>query len=185
MGVVATKGHDGQASLKPPRDVVAKPSWKSGGKTMVDQEEPSRRPGMNHRLSKSEDSEGVEANGMKEPLHSSREYASHGGRLPEWKVRASAVAMRTSNPIRQVVDKLDLSSTKSNKSVLSLSIGDPTILGNLTIHEAGTSAVVEAVRSEKANGYPPAIVRFCCSIMDEILFVLISSDAGIGLREVS
>lgn len=47
-----------------------------------------------------------------------------------WKVQASPQAMNTSNPIREIIETMNLAENP-NKKVIPLSIGDPTIFGNL------------------------------------------------------
>jgi len=76
-----------------------------------------------------------------------------------WKVRASAAALRTTNPIRQVVDRMDWGERGDGdkRPTISLSIGDPTIFGNLVTSDVATEAVAEVVRSKRANGYPPSV----------------------------
>ena len=68
-------------------------------------------------------------------------------------VRASQTSMRTSNPIRRIVDQLNPSDANPEKPLLSLSIGDPTIFGNLRTHDAVIDAVDHALHSNHYNGY--------------------------------
>jgi len=70
--------------------------------------------------------------------------------------KASAAALRTRNPIRELIEGLDLRS-HPNKQVIPLSIGDPTVFGNLRAADVVNEAVIDAVRSGRANGYPPAV----------------------------
>ncbi|KAF9437945.1 hypothetical protein BGZ76_010488 [Entomortierella beljakovae] len=72
-----------------------------------------------------------------------------------WKVNASIIAKRTSNPIRAIVDHIKVK-PNVNKSMISLALGDPTLFGNFKIHESCTEAVVKQLRSYKSNGYPPS-----------------------------
>eukprot|EP00128_Syssomonas_multiformis_P010920 Colp12_sorted_trinity150504_noHs@9751 len=71
----------------------------------------------------------------------------------EWKVTPSRCAQRTVNPIRQIVDQMKLT-PNPEKPMISLSIGDPTIFGNLATSDVVTNAVADAVASLKFNGYP-------------------------------
>ncbi|KAF6001977.1 hypothetical protein F1559_002557 [Cyanidiococcus yangmingshanensis] len=70
--------------------------------------------------------------------------------------KASAAALRTRNPIRELIEGLDLRSNP-HKTVIPLSIGDPTVFGNFRTADLINEAVIEAVRSGRANGYPPAV----------------------------
>ncbi|KAF8982023.1 hypothetical protein BGZ46_001924 [Entomortierella lignicola] len=72
-----------------------------------------------------------------------------------WKVNASIVAKRTSNPIRAIVDHIKVK-PNVNKSMISLALGDPTLFGNFKIHESCTEAVSKQLHSYKSNGYPPS-----------------------------
>lgn len=78
--------------------------------------------------------------------------ASHKCKL----YKASAAALRTRNPIRELIEGLDLRSNP-HKTVIPLSIGDPTVFGNFRTADLINEAVIEAVRSGRANGYPPAV----------------------------
>jgi len=73
-----------------------------------------------------------------------------------WCIPASAMSKRTVNPIRRIVDTMKVE-PNPKYSVISLSIGDPTIFGNLLPHENMLSAIEESLRSNKHNGYAPAI----------------------------
>jgi tyrosine aminotransferase len=69
-----------------------------------------------------------------------------------WDVRASVVAHRTSNPIRKIVDQLKID-PHSEKAMIPLSIGDPTVFGNFDAPEAMLDSVKTALYSGKCNGY--------------------------------
>lgn len=74
---------------------------------------------------------------------------------PSWNnIRASTVSMRTSNPIRRIVDQLDMKNINADKPLISLSIGDPTVFGNLHPDANIIDSVSEALRSGANNGYP-------------------------------
>lgn len=66
---------------------------------------------------------------------------------------ASAHAARTSQPLTTLMDKMKKSS--SNKLAIKLSIGDPTVDGNLVAPQVMTDALLEVVKAGKFNGYPP------------------------------
>ncbi|KAI8320599.1 putative tyrosine aminotransferase [Martensiomyces pterosporus] len=74
-------------------------------------------------------------------------------------IPASDVSRRTFNPIRDVLTRpvQPLSTPKSTKEPISLSIGDPTVFGNFKTHPAAVEAVEESVRSYSFNGYPPSV----------------------------
>ncbi|KCV70535.1 tyrosine aminotransferase [Fonticula alba] len=70
-------------------------------------------------------------------------------------LKASASSLRTTNPIRQIVDGMK---TVPNPDLadIRLSIGDPTIFGNFSVPDSVNAALVEAINSKKFNGYPPS-----------------------------
>nr|AGU68003.1 tyrosine transaminase [Angomonas desouzai] len=68
-------------------------------------------------------------------------------------VKASRHADRTIQMLTELTDKMKPSS--SSKSELKLSIGDPTVDGNLRVPKVLEDALVEVVRSGDYNGYPP------------------------------
>lgn len=79
-----------------------------------------------------------------------------GGKKGRRYIRASDMSRRTVNPIRRIVDTMKIE-PNPDYDVISLSIGDPTIFGNLLPHENMLSAVEESLRSHKHNGYAPAV----------------------------
>lgn len=64
--------------------------------------------------------------------------------------------MRVSNPIRDIVDQLDLDKINKSKSMIPLSIGDPTKFGNLDTDRSISAALLGSVHSSMHNGYPPS-----------------------------
>lgn len=80
------------------------------------------------------------------------------GRSPKlaWDVPASFSAKNTINPIRKIVDGLNLTPNK-DKELIPLSIGDPTIYGNLKMSPSIEDAIIESLRSMKFNGYGPSV----------------------------
>ena len=64
--------------------------------------------------------------------------------------------MRVSNPIRDIVDQLDLDKINKSKPMIPLSIGDPTNFGNLDTDRSISAALLGAVHSSTYNGYPPS-----------------------------
>nr|KAJ3422811.1 hypothetical protein HK105_006249 [Polyrhizophydium stewartii] len=81
---------------------------------------------------------------------------THGTRRAPRPIRASAVAMRTRNPIRAIVDGLRVV-PNPDKPMLSLALGDPTTFGNFKLHRSAVDAVKHKLDSYSANGYPPSI----------------------------
>lgn len=73
----------------------------------------------------------------------------------EWHVPASEFAKNTFNPIRSIVDGMQLT-PNPDKPMIALSIGDPTVFGNLPIPEAAEEAVTDALKNRTFNGYGPS-----------------------------
>jgi tyrosine aminotransferase len=71
-------------------------------------------------------------------------------------VQVSYMAKNTDNPIRKIVDGMKLV-PNHEKELIALSIGDPTIFGNLPLDESIEEAVIESLRTKKHNGYAPSI----------------------------
>eukprot|EP00759_Apiculatamorpha_spiralis_P039013 PhF_6_TR37904/c0_g2_i5/m.56618/K00815/TAT; tyrosine aminotransferase len=67
-------------------------------------------------------------------------------------LRMSETAARTSNPIRNIVDRMT-APPNPNLRPIKISIGDPTLDGNLLPPVSADEAVTEAVKSHKWNGY--------------------------------
>jgi tyrosine aminotransferase len=70
-----------------------------------------------------------------------------------WTIQPTSKALRTKNPIRRIVDNIANVKRKTDKDMIPLSIGDPTVYGNLRAPEVLTEAVVNQVRGLKHNGY--------------------------------
>ncbi|XP_060533310.1 tyrosine aminotransferase [Cylas formicarius] len=81
---------------------------------------------------------------------------SSAAKADVWKVEPSAVAKNCRNLIREVVDTLDLQPNPA-KSVIALSLGDPTIYGNLAPPPEAVKAVVAATEGGGYNGYAPSV----------------------------
>merc|ERR1712112_113214 len=73
----------------------------------------------------------------------------------EWKVKASIVAKNTFNPIRNILETMVIE-PNPDKKMISLSIGDPTVFGNLQPAKEVVKAVHESLDSYKHNGYGPS-----------------------------
>ncbi|XP_060693868.1 tyrosine aminotransferase [Hemiscyllium ocellatum] len=85
---------------------------------------------------------------------------TYSGRLKsrrtKWNVRASEMSKRTFNPIRAIVDNMRIE-PNPNKAMISLSIGDPTVFGNLPTDDKVLQAMKDAVDSGRFNGYASSI----------------------------
>ncbi|XP_073440924.1 tyrosine aminotransferase [Dendrobates tinctorius] len=81
-------------------------------------------------------------------------------RKPRWAVRASEMSKKTFNPIRAIVDTMK-AKPHPNKPMIALSIGDPTIFGNLPTDDEVVRAMKDAIDSQKYNGYAPSIGYQC------------------------
>ncbi|XP_057204633.1 tyrosine aminotransferase [Triplophysa rosa] len=75
---------------------------------------------------------------------------------PRWTVRASEMSKNTLNPIRAIVDGMKLT-PNPEKPMIALSIGDPTVFGNLPTDDTVLQAMKEAIDSYKYNGYAPSV----------------------------
>lgn len=69
-----------------------------------------------------------------------------------WNVPASDFSTLCSNPIRKIVDNIKKPTT-STKSLIPLSLGDPTVFGNLHCPDVLVQAIVRNTRSMQHNGY--------------------------------
>ncbi|XP_021112393.1 tyrosine aminotransferase isoform X2 [Heterocephalus glaber] len=78
------------------------------------------------------------------------------GRKARWSVRPSDMSIRTFNPIRAIVDSMKVK-PNPKKTMISLSIGDPTVFGNLPTDLEVTQAMKNVLDSGKYNGYAPSI----------------------------
>ncbi|XP_043524308.1 tyrosine aminotransferase-like isoform X2 [Frieseomelitta varia] len=76
-------------------------------------------------------------------------------RRGQWNVRASDIARNTHNPIRSIVESLVVEPNPA-KSMISLSIGDPTTFGNLRPPKEVIDAVQQSLVSQLYNGYAPS-----------------------------
>ncbi|KAG9475031.1 tyrosine aminotransferase [Eleutherodactylus coqui] len=81
-------------------------------------------------------------------------------RKPRWGVRASEMSKKTFNPIRAIVDTMK-AKPHPDKPMIALSIGDPTIFGNLPTDDEVVRAMKDAIDSQKYNGYAPSIGYQC------------------------
>ena len=65
------------------------------------------------------------------------------------------MAQNTFNPIRNILETMTLT-PNPEKEMISLSIGDPTVFGNLKPAENVVKAIADGVQSGKCNGYGPS-----------------------------
>ncbi|CAB1323422.1 unnamed protein product [Coregonus sp. 'balchen'] len=73
-----------------------------------------------------------------------------------WNIRPSEMSNNTLNPIRAIVDGMKLT-PNPEKPMIALSIGDPTVFGNLPTNEKVIQAMKDAIDSHKYNGYAPSV----------------------------
>jgi len=76
----------------------------------------------------------------------------------KWEVTLSEKAKNTHNPIRAIVDAMKIS-PNPDKEMVAMSVGDPTVFGNLPLCQEMLDAVSNSLESGKFNGYGPAIGR--------------------------
>jgi tyrosine aminotransferase len=75
----------------------------------------------------------------------------------EWApMKQSRHALNTVNPIRKIVDSLNVPH-HPQKDPIRLNLGDPTLTGNLPPSAAAIQAIEETLHSHKADGYGPAV----------------------------
>ncbi|KAF9359950.1 hypothetical protein BGX26_010995 [Mortierella sp. AD094] len=92
--------------------------------------------------------------------------ASNTSPRKAWKVNASIVSKRTSNPIRAIVDHIKVK-PNVNKSMISLALGDPTLFGNFKIHESCTAA--DVIVTSGCSGAIDMCIGVLCNEGDNIL----------------
>ena len=74
------------------------------------------------------------------------------------KIESSETAKNTFNPIRSIVDKLKPPpASASAKKLISLSLGDPTVFGNLHTATEVRAAMVKAIEGAGADGYAASV----------------------------
>ncbi|XP_028440137.1 tyrosine aminotransferase [Perca flavescens] len=77
-------------------------------------------------------------------------------RRQRWEVKPSEMANKTLNPIRAIVDGMKLT-PNPDKPMIALSIGDPTVFGNMPTDFAVLQAMKDAIDCQKYNGYAPSV----------------------------
>ncbi|CAL8374387.1 unnamed protein product [Arctogadus glacialis] len=100
---------------------------------------------------------GARGNGFHQVSVNKGKYpAKVKSRRQRWDVRPSEMANKTCNPIRDIVDGMKLT-PNPKKAMIALSIGDPTVFGNLPTDACVLKALKDAVESARYNGYAPSI----------------------------
>lgn len=69
-----------------------------------------------------------------------------------WNVKASDRSLRTINPIRQLVQGIS-GKPNPDKELIDLSVGDPTVYGNLRVGEDVIDKFCDVIRTGNNNGY--------------------------------
>jgi len=72
-----------------------------------------------------------------------------------WNIIPSAAAQRTKNPIRGLVDSIKIPENPT-KTMIALSLGDPTVFGNLPNPDILVNLLVQNIQSRKHDGYLPS-----------------------------
>eukprot|EP00462_Mataza_sp_D1_P018018 CAMPEP_0175138148 /NCGR_PEP_ID=MMETSP0087-20121206/10189_1 /TAXON_ID=136419 /ORGANISM="Unknown Unknown, Strain D1" /LENGTH=426 /DNA_ID=CAMNT_0016421021 /DNA_START=40 /DNA_END=1320 /DNA_ORIENTATION=- len=75
--------------------------------------------------------------------------------LLDWNIASTDISENTINPIRAIVDQLKIPKSK-DKPLIPLSIGDPTVFGNLNPPDSLNRAVQSALATNKFTGYAPS-----------------------------
>jgi aspartate/methionine/tyrosine aminotransferase len=104
---------------------------------------------------------------------------------------------RSKNKIRSVVAGLDLSNTQTDKALINLGLGDPTVFGLHDPPKVALEAMQDALMSGSANGYVPGTgLREACQAVadyhkrwDQVEYVaedvtLVSSYLQVSLRGI-
>uniref|UniRef100_A0A8C8C9E6 Tyrosine aminotransferase n=1 Tax=Oncorhynchus tshawytscha TaxID=74940 RepID=A0A8C8C9E6_ONCTS len=100
---------------------------------------------------------GLNRNGIQhKTVKGSVSKSKQKSRRQRWNIRPSEISINTLNPIRAIVDGMKLS-PNPGKPMIALSIGDPTVFGNLPTDEKVTQALKDAIDSHKYNGYAPSV----------------------------
>merc|ERR1712227_849610 len=73
-----------------------------------------------------------------------------------WSVPASDMAKKSFNPVRKFIEQKKRS-LNPEKSMITLSIGDPTVSGNLNPPVEAKEAVIDVILGTKGHGYAPSV----------------------------
>lgn len=93
---------------------------------------------------------GNEATGSGGSSYSGQDQAPSVG--DGWRVAASDRSLRTINPIRNLVQNIRVNPNPSKKTI-KLSVGDPTVYGNLKISASIVGSLCQELKSGRSNGY--------------------------------
>lgn len=83
------------------------------------------------------------------------EKLAQGGAVSDWAIDPGEISLNTINPIRAIVDQLNIPKG-GPKPLIPLSIGDPSLFGNLDIPQIAIDSVIKALKSKSCNGYAPS-----------------------------
>jgi tyrosine aminotransferase len=86
---------------------------------------------------------------MRPCIHTLRRMSTKAG----WNVEKSQTAKQTFNPIRSIVDGIKMPPPREDKPVIPLSLGDPTVFGNLLAPQVLVDSIVDNVKKFACNGY--------------------------------
>lgn len=89
---------------------------------------------------------------MSHPTETQNGLPQNGSQTSWPTIHATKASLRITNPIRDIVDRLKIPAN-ATKELISLSIGDPTIFGNLNNPDNVNEAAIKSIRSGKYNGY--------------------------------
>lgn len=90
------------------------------------------------------------------PKEKSQKVIPNGYEEKTWKVGASEAAKNCKNYIRDIVDNLVLE-PNPEKAVIALSLGDPTVYGNLSPSSESVQSILEVITEGTCNGYGPTV----------------------------
>lgn len=71
-------------------------------------------------------------------------------------IEISTTAKNTFNPIRNLVDRGTIK-PNPQKEAIPLSLGDPTVFGNLRTHDAVREGMIQVIKEGKSDGYESVI----------------------------
>ncbi|KAL0490306.1 tyrosine aminotransferase [Acrasis kona] len=70
-----------------------------------------------------------------------------------WNVTSSPQSLRTINPIQQITSKLDMKNVNKDKVMIPLSLGDPTVFGNMDTDDFLVESITKHAKTKRRNGY--------------------------------
>lgn len=73
----------------------------------------------------------------------------------EWNIRASKFAQSTLNPVRRMLEQMKME-PNPQLPVISLSIGDPTVMSNLAKPDTVITAITNCINDKSFDGYTPS-----------------------------